>query len=135
MFPHVRLAVYCAKEVYSLKTKQAIDDRKAKQGANSEAKLVDAAPAELLKGDEASYLQNTKNWALFKDTKSNNLYFSVRGTSTTGIAALIDNLTNLDAEAKLTTDFDTGVSFDQVTVEVVMFTHWTMNLARKPREV
>ncbi|KAG7087598.1 hypothetical protein E1B28_013551 [Marasmius oreades] len=108
LFPHVQLAVYCAKEVYDLRTKQAIDDRKAKQPPGSQSKLVEGAPAELLKGDPASYLQNTKNWALFKDAKSNNLYFSVRGTSTTGFAAVIDNLTNADADAKLTIEFDTG---------------------------
>ncbi|KAJ7775400.1 Alpha/Beta hydrolase protein [Mycena metata] len=104
MFPHVQLAVYCSKEVYHLRTMQAIIDRK-EQASDSQAKLVEAGPAELLLGKEASYLQNTKNWALFKDAKSNNLYFSVRGTSTTGIATVIDNLTNLDAEAKLTTNF------------------------------
>ncbi|KAJ7251013.1 Alpha/Beta hydrolase protein [Mycena rebaudengoi] len=104
MFPHVQLAVYCTKEVYHLRTTQATIDRE-KQASDSQTKLVEAEPSEFLVGEEASYLQNTKNWALFKDAKSNNLYFSVRGTSTTGIATVIDNLTNLDTEAKQTIDF------------------------------
>ncbi|KAF5385566.1 hypothetical protein D9757_006792 [Collybiopsis confluens] len=107
MFTHVRLACYCAKEVYSLQTKQAIDERK-KQGPSPQTKLIAAEPVGLVGGGEASYMKNTKNWALFKDDKTNSLYFTVRGTSTTGIATVIDNLTNLDADAKLTTIFDTA---------------------------
>ncbi|KZT19434.1 alpha/beta-hydrolase [Neolentinus lepideus HHB14362 ss-1] len=110
MFAHVQLAAYCAKEVYNLRTKQDIDLRKARPAATpgSSATLVDAEPVQVIAGEEASYLHNTKNWALFKDPKSGTLYFSVRGTSTTGIAAVIDNLTNLDAGAQLTQDFDTA---------------------------
>jgi hypothetical protein len=120
MFPHVQLAVYCTKEVYHLRTTQATIDRE-KQASDSQTKLVEAEPSEFLVGEEASYLQNTKNWALFKDAKSNNLYFSVRGTSTTGIATVIDNLTNLDTEAKQTIDF--GVSYYPVIAEVLTFTY------------
>lgn len=112
LLSHVRLAVYGSKEVYNLRTKQAIDERKKKAVpiSGSDIALLDAEPAVVLDGKPESYLADTKNWALFKDNKTNNLYFSVRGTSTSGISAVIDNITNLDAKAWPTDEFDTKAS-------------------------
>ncbi|KAK0244483.1 Alpha/Beta hydrolase protein [Armillaria nabsnona] len=100
LLPHVRLAVYSSREVYNLRTKQAIDNRRMKSVpiAGSDMTLLEAEPATVLDGKPESYLANTKNWALFKDSSNGNLYFAVRGTSTSGISAVIDNLTNLDAQ-------------------------------------
>lgn len=100
LLPHVRLAVYSSREVYNLKTKQAIDNRRIRSVpiVGSDMTLLKAEPATVLDGKPESYLANTKNWALFKDNSNGNLYFAVRGTSTSGISAVIDNLTNLDAQ-------------------------------------
>ncbi|EPQ50841.1 hypothetical protein GLOTRDRAFT_133585 [Gloeophyllum trabeum ATCC 11539] len=96
------------KRSLSVADQEAIDARKAKQAGGAQTKLVAAEPAELVAAAEAAYLRNTKNWALFVDGKSNSLYFAVRGTSTAGGADVVDNVTNVDAEAMLTMDFDTG---------------------------
>ncbi|KAF9461980.1 Alpha/Beta hydrolase protein [Collybia nuda] len=100
LLPLVRLAVYSSREVYNLRTKQAIDSKRLRslQFADSELTLLKAEPATVLNGKPESYLENTKNWALFRDSNNGDLYFSVRGTSTSGISAVIDNLTNLDAQ-------------------------------------
>ncbi len=116
LLPHVRLAVYSSREVYNLRTKQAIDNRRMKSVsiAGSDMTLLKAVPATVFDGKPESYLSNTKNWALFKDSSNGNLYFAVRGTSTSGISAVIDNLTNLDAQEMDV--FDTKASLPVKTI-------------------
>ncbi|KAG5650203.1 hypothetical protein H0H81_000317 [Sphagnurus paluster] len=101
----VQYAVWAAVKVYSLRTKDAIN------GFRDEARaLLHAEPThrDLIDASPSIYLKNTKNWALFKDRATGSLCFSIRGTATSSLDALVDNMTNIDANAYETVQFDSG---------------------------
>lgn len=94
----MRYAVWAAVNVYSLRTKDAINGFKDKDRVLLCAEHVDAA--ELIDASPSSYLKNTKNWAMFKDRATGTLCFAVRGTARSSLLeAVVDNITNIDASA------------------------------------
>jgi len=104
----VRCAIWAAVNVYSLRTKDAIDGFRDKD----RILLLCAEPTdpELIGASASRYLRNTKNWALFKDRATGTLCFAVRGTARSSLLeAVVDNITNIDASAHEAVQFGSGV--------------------------
>lgn len=103
----MRYAIWAAVNIYNLRTKDAINGFRDKarvllHAEPTEAELIDASPSR--------YLNNTKNWALFKDRATGTLCFAVRGTARSSLLeAVVDNITNVDASAYETVHFGSGV--------------------------